>query len=171
MADKKKEHHGQQKEKGQNQEEYLKEDCRMYEEKYPKVNDLVMCEIKEIFDDGAYVELLEYNRIKGMLLSTEISRKRVNFVKRLLQEGKQEVLQVLRIDTQKGFFDLSKKSVKAEEIEEFKEKYQKSKTVHGIMRHLAGKLHIPMEELYEQFGWPLYKLFGHAYYAFKEALK
>ena len=80
---------------------------------------------------------------KEVLLSSELSRKRVNYVKRLIKEGREEVLRVLRIDPQKGFFDLSKKSVKVEEI----------------------------EELYEMFCWPLYKKYGHAYIAFKNALK
>ena len=131
----------------------------------------IQCQISEIFDDGACVELLEYNRIKGMLLSSELSRKRVNYVKRLIKEGREEVLRVLRIDPQKGFFDLSKKSVKIEEIEEFKETYLKSKTVHGIMKLLSVKTQKPIEELYEMFCWPLYKKFGHAYIAFKQALK
>ena len=86
-----------------------------------------------------------------MLLSSEISRKRVNFVK--------------------GFFDLSKKSVKVEEIEEFKETYIKSKTVHGIMKLLAVKSKTPIEKLYEMFCWPLYKKYNHAYFAFKQALQ
>ena len=132
---------------------------------------IYQCQISEIFDDGAYVELLEYNRIKGMLLSSELSRKRVNYVKRLIKEGREEVLRVLRIDPQKGFFDLSKKSVKVEEIEEFKETYLKSKTVHGIMKLLSVKAKQPIEELYEMFCWPLYKKYGHAYIAFKNALK
>ena len=106
-----------------------------------------------------------------MSLSSELSRKRVNYVKRLMKEGREEVLRVLRIDPQKGFFDLSKTSVKIEEIEEFKETYLKSKTVHGIMKLLSVKTQKPSEELYEMFCWPLYKKFGHAYIAFKQALK
>ncbi len=47
-----------------------------------------------------------------MLLSSELSRKRVNYVKRLIKEGREEVLRVLRIDPQKGFFDLSKRALK-----------------------------------------------------------
>lgn len=38
MAEKK--HHGHQKDK--KEEEYLRIECRMYEEKYPKINQLVM---------------------------------------------------------------------------------------------------------------------------------
>ena len=109
----------------------------------------IQCQISEIFDDGAYVELLEYNRIKGMLLSSELSRKRVNYVKRLIKEGREEVLRVLRIDPQKGFFDLSKKSVKIEEIEEdlmrkircldkLVDELSKGKTVTKIKEKYAG---------------------------------
>jgi translation initiation factor 2 subunit 1 len=105
-----------------------------------------------------------------MLYSGEISRRRVNFINRLVKEGKEEVLRVLRVDTKNNYIDLSKKSVKTEEVEECKEKYQKSKTVHGIMRELALKTGKNIEDLYTSFCWPLYKEYGHAYYAFKKIL-
>lgn len=38
------------------------------------------------------------------------------------------------------------------------------------MRHVAEKKNIELESLYVQFGWPLYKKYGHAYEAFKLAL-
>jgi hypothetical protein len=49
-------------------EDYKNIQYRMYEKKYPEVDDLVMCKIIEIFNDGAYVILEEYNNIKGLLL-------------------------------------------------------------------------------------------------------
>ena len=151
-------------------EEYKNIQYRMYEKKFPDVDDLVMCKIIEIFNDGAYVILEEYNNIKGLLLCTEISRKRVNYVTRLIKEGKEEVLRVKTIDKEKGFIDLSKKSVKAEEVEQFKEKYAKSKAVHVIMKILSKKCNIPIEKLYKEITWPLYKQYEHAYDAFKHAL-
>ena len=151
-------------------EDYKNIQYRMYEKKYPEVDDLVMCKIIEIFNDGAYVILEEYNNIKGLLLCTEISRKRVNYVTRLIKEGKEEVLRVKTIDKEKGFIDLSKKSVKAEEVEQFKEKYAKSKAVHVIMKILSKKCNIPIDKLYKEITWPLYKKYEHAYDAFKLAL-
>ena len=117
------------------------------------------------------MELLEYNNIKGLILSSEMSRKRVKYVKKLVKEGREEVMRVLRVDPQQGYIDLSKKTVQSEEIEEFKERYYQSKKVHEIMKILAFKVKMNLEKLYFQFGWPLYKIFGHAYTAFKEALK
>ncbi len=106
-----------------------------------------------------------------MILSSEMSRKRVKYVKKLVKEGREEVLRVLRVDPQQGYIDLSKKSVQSDEIEDFKEMYYQSKKVHEIMKIFAFKVRADLEKLYTQIGWPLYKLYGHAYTAFKEALK
>jgi len=106
-----------------------------------------------------------------MILSSEMSRKRVKYVKKLVKEGREEVLRVLRVDKTQGYIDLSKKSVQIEEIEEFKETYYQSKKVHEIMKILAFKVKQDLEKLYTQVAWPLYKIYGHAYIAFKQALK
>jgi translation initiation factor 2 alpha subunit (eIF-2alpha) len=39
------------------------------------------------------------------------------------------------------------------------------------MKHVAEIHHKRLEDLYKQFGWPLYKKFGHAYDAFKLAVQ
>ena len=50
-------------------------------------------------------------------------------------------------------------------------KWNKSKSVHSIMRHVAKKTTTPVEQVYTEVGWPLYKRFGHAYDAFKLAVR
>ena len=106
-----------------------------------------------------------------MILSSEISRKRVKYVKKIIKEGREEVLRVLRVDADQGYVDLSKKSVKVEEVEEFKEVYFKSKKVDAIMKNLACKTGKDLVDLYQNLCWPLYKNHEHALDAFKEALK
>jgi translation initiation factor 2 subunit 1 len=39
--------------------------------------------------------------------------------------------------------------------------------VHSIMRHIAETTGSNLEELYNQIAWPLYRIFGHAFDAFK----
>lgn len=39
--------------------------------------------------------------------------------------------------------------------------------VHSILRHVAEKTKMPIEELYQSIGWPLNKRYGHAVDAFK----
>ncbi|KGN44472.1 hypothetical protein Csa_016749 [Cucumis sativus] len=41
-------------------------ECRIYEAKYPEVDMVVMIQVKNIADMGAYVSLLEYNNIEGI---------------------------------------------------------------------------------------------------------
>lgn len=144
--------------------------CRMYESPYPEVDDLVMVTVQQIADMGAYVTLNEYNNLEGMVLLSELSRRRIRSVQRLIRVGKTEVVVVLRVDREKGYIDLSKRRVSPEEVEKFEEKFNKSKAVHSIMRHVAEKLDMSLEKLYKQVGWPLYKKYGHAFEAFKLAL-
>jgi len=67
----------------------------------------------------------------------------------------------------KGYIDLSKRRVSPEDIVKCEERYNKSKMVHSIMRHVAEKTNTPIEELYQSIGWPLNKKYGHAVDAFK----
>ena len=146
-------------------------ECRYYNKKFPDVDDLVMCLVTETDDSGAHTELIEYNYKKGFIASSDISRKRTKQVKKIMREGKEEILRVIRVDPVKGYIDLSKKNViKQDEIIAFEEKYKKSKTVHGIMKTLAKKINVDVEVLYKEFCWDLYNHFEHAYDALKIAL-
>lgn len=142
----------------------------MYEKRYPDVDELVVVNVKSIAEMGAYVSLLEYNGIEGMILLSELSRRRIRSISKLIRVGRQEVVVVLRVDKEKGYIDLSKRRVSPEEVAKCEEKYNKSKAVHSIMRHVAETMQRNMEDLYTQFGWPLYTKFGHAYDAFKIAI-
>jgi translation initiation factor 2 subunit 1 len=146
-------------------------DCRFYKKKYPEVDELVMCLVKETDDSGAHVELIEYKNKKGFIASSDISRKRTKQVKKIMREGKEEILRVIRVDPIKGYIDLSKKNViKQEEIVEFEEKFHKAKQVHNIMRTLAQKISVDVEELYKEFCWNLYESFPSAHFALEMAL-
>ena len=57
----------------------------MYESKYPDVDDVVMVQVKSIAEMGAYVSLLEYNGIEGMILLSELSRRRIRSITKLIK--------------------------------------------------------------------------------------
>ncbi|POS78296.1 eukaryotic translation initiation factor 2 subunit alpha [Diaporthe helianthi] len=141
--------------------------CRFYEEKYPEVDSFVMVNVKQIADMGAYVKLLEYDNIDGMILLSELSRRRIRSIQKLIRVGRNEVVVVLRVDKEKGYIDLSKRRVSPEDIVKCDERYNKSKVVHSIMRHVAEKVQTPIEQLYETITWPLNRKYGHAIDAFK----
>lgn len=123
-----------------------------------------------------------------MILLSELSRRRIRSIQKLIRVGRNEVVVVMRVDKEKGaslasprrfpienadstslpgYIDLSKRRVSAEDVIKCEDKYNKSKTVHTIMRHVAEKTGAEMETVNDLVAWPLYKKYGHAYDAFK----
>ena len=145
-------------------------DCRFYSARYPEIESLVMVNVRTIADMGAYVSLLEYNNIEGLILLSELSRRRIRSINKLIRVGRNEVAMVLRVDKDKGYIDLSKRRVSPEDVAACEDRFNKAKAVNGVLRHLAERRKLLLEELYERIAWPLYKKYGHAYDAFKIAL-
>lgn len=78
---------------------------------------MVMVQVQSIEDMGAYVSLLEYGGIEGMILLSELSRRRIRSVQKLIKVGRQEPVMVLRVDKDKGYIDLSKRRVSPEDLQ------------------------------------------------------
>ena len=102
-------------------------ECWMYRAKYPEADMAVMIQVKNIADMGAYVSLLEYNNIEGMILFSELSRWRIWSVSNLIKVVQIEPVMEPRVDKEKGYIDLSKRRVSEEDIQACKERYNKSK--------------------------------------------
>ncbi|KAF0296239.1 Eukaryotic translation initiation factor 2 subunit 1 [Amphibalanus amphitrite] len=151
--------------------------CRFYSQKFPEIDDVVMVTVRQIAEMGAYVRLLEYNDIEGMILLSELSRRRIRSINKLIRVGKTEPVVVMRVDKDKGYIDLSKRRVSPEGIEECTEKYSKAKAVQSILRHVAELLgyetNEQFEELYRKTAWHFEeksKKQGSAYDVFKQAV-
>lgn len=151
---------------------------RFYEKPLPDTDEIVMCQVRQIAEMGAYVKLLEYDNAEGMILLSELSRRRIRSIQKLIRVGRNEVVVVLRVDKEKGthlsltpgYIDLSKRRVSPEDIVKCEERYSKSRAVNSIVSHVAHKLDRPVEELYETIVWPLDRTYGHSYDAFKIAV-
>ncbi|KAL1411356.1 hypothetical protein Q8F55_002309 [Vanrija albida] len=140
---------------------------RFYESKYPEVDQLVMVQVQSIEDMGAYVKLLEYDGIEGMILLSELSRRRIRSVQKIIRVGRNEVVVVMRVDPEKGYIDLSKRRVSAEDVVKCEERYEKGRAVDSILTQVAKRRGVTPESLYEQIAWPLHRKYGHSYEAFK----
>ncbi|GIY59812.1 eukaryotic translation initiation factor 2 subunit 1 [Caerostris extrusa] len=120
--------------------------CRYYSQKYPEVDDVVMVKVRSIAEMGAYVSLLEYNNIEGMILLSELSRRRIRSINKLIRVGRDEC-----------YIDLSKRRVSPEDIVKCEEKYAKARAVNSILRHVGEILKYEndeeLEELYKKTAW------------------
>lgn len=151
--------------------------CRFYANRYPEVEDVVMVNVRSIAEMGAYVHLLEYNNIEGMILLSELSRRRIRSINKLIRVSRNEVVVVIRVDKDKGYIDLSKRRVSPEEVIKCEEKFAKAKAVNSILRHVGELLGFhnddELDELYKKTAWMFdekYKKQGAAYEAFKHAV-
>ena len=45
---------------------------------------------------------LEYDNVEGMILLSELSRRRIRSIQKLIRVGRNEVVMVMRIDKEKG---------------------------------------------------------------------
>ncbi len=80
--------------------------CRYYENQFPEPEEVVMVNVEEIGEMGAYVTLLEYDNIEGMILLSELSRRRIRSINKLVREGRTEIAMVIRVDKEKGKFTI-----------------------------------------------------------------
>lgn len=150
--------------------------CRFYANRFPEVEDVVMVNVRSIAEMGAYVHLLEYNNIEGMILLSELSRRRIRSINKLIRVGRNECVVVIRVDKDKGYIDLSKRRVSPEEVVKCEERFAKAKAVNSILRHvgelLGYKNDTQLEDLYKKTAWlfdekfkkptACYDLFKHA---------
>jgi len=131
--------------------------CRFYTNKFPEVDDVVMVKVRSIAEMGAYVTLSEYNNIEGMILLSELSRRRIRSIQKLIRVDRSECVVVLRVDKEKGYIDLSKRRVSGEEARKCEEKFNKGKAVNTILKHVAMVEKVDVEMLYEKTAWMLEK--------------
>merc|ERR1712025_869593 len=141
-------------------------------------DDVVMVNVRSIADMGAYVHLLEYKDIEGMILLSELSRRRIRSINKLIRVGRTECVVVIRVDKDKGYIDLSKRRVSPEDVERCTEVFSKAKAVNSILRHVAAILQYKssdeLEELYKKTAWHFEaktKKKGSSYDFFKQAVQ
>lgn len=93
----------------------------------------------------------------GMILLSELSRRRIRSINKLIRVGRTEPVVVIRVDKDKGYIDLSKRRVSPEDIERCMEVVSKAKAVNSILRHVAStlgyKTNEELEELYRKTAW------------------
>jgi translation initiation factor 2 alpha subunit (eIF-2alpha) len=110
-----------------------------------------------------------------MIQISEFSRQKIRSISKVMNVGKVFAAQVVRVDTAKKFIDLSKTTMKIEDMHEAENKYQNSKLVQLVCRkfsqHLINNqaefeqqtLYDVMLHTYSTHIWKLYTPTKHAY--------
>jgi translation initiation factor 2 alpha subunit (eIF-2alpha) len=106
---------------------------------------------------GAYCALLEYKGLEGLVMSSELSKKRIKSIRQVIGVGKEEVLVVLRVDKAKGYVDLSKKRVEPDERQICRDRFTTAKNLHSMLCRVSLQTRLPLSLLYQNLLWPLYE--------------
>jgi len=150
--------------------------CRFYRRKYPRVDEVVMANVVSVTNVLIHVQLPQYDNIQGIVLLSEVSRRRIRSINNHLRVGTKEPLIVVNVDEEHGNIDLSKRRISSQsEVEACEAEYAKRKTIASILGRVAELLKYESEEQLEALvaktAWHFdVKHIGGAYQAFSEAV-
>ena len=128
---------------------------QFYREKLPKRGDYVYCVTAEVMADACYVELLEYNNIRGIIIAREASRKLIHAMSRMFSVGRKIVAEVINVDPERGYVDLSKKHVGEAETSACEDKYHTALAAHKMIARVIEVTELDEEQAFSDWGWDL----------------
>jgi len=119
---------------------------------YPEPGEIIIGTVENIFKQGAFVTLDEYNNKRGMLHISEISLKWVRNIRSYVREGQKTVVQILRVNPERGHIDLSLRRVsegqRREKLQEVKQKQRADK----LLEIFAKSEKVPESEVMSSIG-------------------
>ncbi len=112
-----------------------------YKKKIPSIDDIVVARVDKISEYGVEVSLSEYNGIKGFINCGEVSRKKRINLSTLLTIGKEILLNVIQVDTEKQLIDLSKRTISEDDIKLFNSKHKTHIQLYNIFKYIYIQLY------------------------------
>ena len=128
-------------------------------QEWPEIGDFVICSIENVTDYGAYVKLDEYDK-KGLLHISEISSSWIKNIRNYVREGQKVVLKVLRVNEKKEQVDLSLRRVTRRNRRDKMMFWKQERKAETLLRSVAEKIGLPIEEVYEKAGALIEKEYG-----------
>ena len=144
-------------------------ECRIRKNKFPKQGDVVIGKISSITDDVVIMNLLEYGDISGLILSGELSKKKIKSISQLTKIGNVEVCQVLKVEETKGFIDLSLKRVSEEDKKLCKDNFSKAKLAYQIVSKACKMSNDSIKDVYETWAYNKEDEYGSLFAFFAQA--
>lgn len=135
---------------------------------WPEKDELVMCTVKEVFNQGAYLVLDEYGGKEGMVHISEIASGWVKNIRRHVKEGQKTVCRVLNVDKDKEHIDLSIRRVKDSQRSWKSDQWKREKKAENLLDQASKRIGEDKDTAYDKIGFPLQEEYGGIYDAFEE---
>ncbi len=135
---------------------------------YPEKDELVVVKINQILNYGVFVELLEYNNMRGFVHISNVSSSWVKNIRNIVKMNQVRVAKVMNVDIQKRQIDLSFAGVSSQrekqKLTEFKQVNREEKLIELLAKQEKKKFNDVWKEVAE----PLIEEFGSLYEAFEK---
>lgn len=137
----------------------------------PEVGELVVATVLQIFEQGTYVSLDEFQGVRGYIPIVEVASTWVRHVRDYLREKQKVVLKVIRVDRYKGHVDLSLRRVSDLERQTKLMQAKRFQKSVKLLEQIAERAKIPKEQAVEQIGLKLEEKNGELYAALEDVVK
>ena len=138
----------------------------MAKEEFPEKGDLVIGEVQDIKNYGAFIELLEYRDKTGLVHISELSNSWVKNIRNHVKNGQRVVAKVVEVDEEKDHINLSLKRVSGESKRRKLEANKRSKRAEGLLKHVASEVSDTEEDEVWEIWSDLEEEFGDVYEGF-----
>lgn len=136
---------------------------------FPEIGDLVICNVQNVKNFGAFVSLDEYDGKEGFIHVRDVATGWVKYIRDHVREGQKVVCKVLGVDTERGHIDLSLKQVNDHQRREKIQEHKNEKKAEKLLEIVGTKLGKSLDEAYDEVGAKLVSEFGTLYGAFEQA--
>ncbi len=118
----------------------------------PEIGELVVAQVKKVFDYGAYADLLEYQNLEAFIPWSEISTKYVKDIREILKEKQVVVGKVIRVEKKPTRIevDISLKRVMEGEKRIKMLRWKRMQKAQKIVELTAKKLGKSLDEAYKE---------------------
>jgi translation initiation factor 2 subunit 1 len=130
---------------------------KFYAQEAPAQGDVVIVKVTKVTEVGVYAKLLEYPGFQGLILLSEMSKRRIRSMAQLTRVGKLESCVVVRVDVNTKQVDISKRQVTLKDSEKAMERFHKTKQVLALLLQISNEVRTPVERLVETLAYPLLK--------------
>ncbi len=137
---------------------------------FPEEGELVLCTVTKVQSHSVFVRMDEFEK-GAMIHISEVSPGRIRNIRDFVKEDKVIVCQVLRVNKERGYIDLSLRRVsenqKRKKIEEIKQEQKAEKIIEAVAEDLKKK----PEQLYQEIYSGVSKHYMLLYQCFQDFVK
>ena len=134
----------------------------------PEEGELVVVTVKNVKQNGVYVDFDEYPGIEGFIFIGEIASGWVKNIRSFVRDGQRLICKVMRTKKDGSSLELSLKSVSDERRRDRLQEWKNEQRSNQLLKVLAEKVGWP-EEVRDEYREELTLAYGSLYSAFEEA--